>query len=942
MQQSKDKHTVRNPEKERKKIKQWKLKKALDSMKVRHELNKEVIVFQEHTRKFKNIEQNQAPVDQIQDDTLQSDVANDIPDREASESSLSSTVTRTNVRPRRIFVRESSSSDEQQLLKEGTPKDDDKINLESTHDETKVATADDNTKNLNKRSGNDSKPSSMTLIDIEDSHIESSSSTQQPPAKDALQEGDKTTFLRNADRHLTMALWDFDADDLKDSDDECPENDEDAESSFLPPNFRSLEEIRSQRRIENTEVKEILSEKKRKKQHIKDVKAYRKEKKKIQKAEKKQKKIEKKKEKKYNKQAKKTIKKARKAAKKRAKKGKKEIKKSKKAAKKRIKNDKKLIKLKIKEDKILSQLTNGGKKVKKPKRKIKFYRKRNHSCVIFALIGKYCCACLPLAPLENEGNVPEKGNEVAQKRKWDPDWDLVTVTADTYSVASCNDDNHSIASLKDIPEDNDPTTNQDLDPKDVFNLPGQSPEISLWPEWHILSFITSENGYPADEPATRYPRTYLDPEKMDTPHLLRAQHRGEIDRIPDIEYDLDVDKNIVSDDWVVIKTVRVPDDYREYEEMFTQEEWSEYFEKGTGPVAGQYRKGPQYSGDNSSNGGDDTTYEHTDFEVFVPLQEGKEIAAQKFREVKELASLKTGFGIELPCYGSSCDHEDEDHYDFQFPSPPSTPPLFNAISSHPLRSAMDFFTFKLESSLKLIEKTQNPLSWITRSAHRKYESDLSSVGSSTDEEIVSHREKMDHVSRRKKTDQKQIRYKRRTDENIVSSGEKEDRFKETALLVEPDTEYQKKDNESSKSTLSDGTSDSRSTIFDATSDSGSTIFDAASDSEFTLSDTTSESESEHNERGSLIKPTWTVTKSDIFHPISSDSDDSILETTWQRRKKVAKVGEASSQSKSSLMKGNKSKSNIILRALERTRRFLLSRSASKKSKKSTELLSLSY
>ena len=97
-------------------------------------------------------------------------------------------------------------------------------------------------------------------------------------------------------------------------------------------------------------------------------------------------------------------------------------------AKKRIK----LIKFKIKEDKILNQLANGGKKVKKPKRTIKFYRIRNHSYAIFALIGKYCCACLPLAPLENGEKISEEKNDAAQKRKWDPDWDLKTVTAGKY------------------------------------------------------------------------------------------------------------------------------------------------------------------------------------------------------------------------------------------------------------------------------------------------------------------------------------------------------------------------------------------------------------------------------------------------------------------------------------------------------------------------------
>ena len=58
---------------------------------------------------------------------------------------------------------------------------------------------------------------------------------------------------------------------------------------------------------------------------------------------------------------------------------------------------------------------------------------------------------------------------------------------------------------------------------------------------------------------------------------------------PDIEYDLDVDNDIVGDDWVAIKAVRLPGEYMwPYEERFTQPEWDEYFKYGTGNLSASF------------------------------------------------------------------------------------------------------------------------------------------------------------------------------------------------------------------------------------------------------------------------------------------------------------------------------------------------------------------
>ena len=151
------------------------------------------------------------------------------------------------------------------------------------------------------------------------------------------------------------------------------------------------------------------------------------------------------------------------------------------------------------------------------------------------------------------------------------------------------DDEGSLAYLNDDELDEEDFENDReadvCDLHDVYNLPGRSLNTKLWPPWHMLSFLNNENGYPANERGTRYPRTHLDPEYLDAPHLLYAQHRGEVPLRRDIVYDLDVDRDIVGDDWEAIQSVYIPSTHEEPlydDDEFFQCEWDQYFRSGTG------------------------------------------------------------------------------------------------------------------------------------------------------------------------------------------------------------------------------------------------------------------------------------------------------------------------------------------------------------------------
>ena len=106
------------------------------------------------------------------------------------------------------------------------------------------------------------------------------------------------------------------------------------------------------------------------------------------------------------------------------------------------------------------------------------------------------------------------------------------------------DDEGSLAYLNDE-EDEEDFENHHVadvyDLHDVYNLPGRSLNTKLWPPWHMLSFLNNENGYPANERGTRYPRTHLDPEYLDAPHLLYDSRR-----------------NSAGDDWEAIQSVYIP------------------------------------------------------------------------------------------------------------------------------------------------------------------------------------------------------------------------------------------------------------------------------------------------------------------------------------------------------------------------------------------------
>ena len=360
-----------------------KSKHELAAMSMRREQNQQIVA-----AKNKAIQEQQSTDDQLQDDSTSTS---------APEPSV-----------RRIQVIESSESEEiEKLMKE-----------------------DILPKNAQNYTGEEPRWSSTTSGSAKETDAlinDASNSANRPPVNDSLQEGDKKTFIRDVDRELIMELWDYGAEDLEDPDSESPDDDN-VKSSFLLKSNYSLQNAESEQLSE-----EKLTEKQLRKQLIKERKERRKESARMKKADKKRQKIEKKKIKTYNKAAKKNLKKAKKAAKKRNKKGKKETKKIDKEVKKRLKKDQTLLKLKAMEDNLLNEI-NGvvvlkKKKPKKPKKKIRFYRKRSHSSILFGLIGKYCCACLPLAPENDDTDIAkEEEEELGRKRKWDPDWDLKTVT----------------------------------------------------------------------------------------------------------------------------------------------------------------------------------------------------------------------------------------------------------------------------------------------------------------------------------------------------------------------------------------------------------------------------------------------------------------------------------------------------------------------------------
>ena len=164
-------------------------------------------------------------------------------------------------------------------------------------------------------------------------------------------------------------------------------------------------------KLSRKEKKEIAKENaKMKKEMLKNKKAELKERKSDAKAKLKAKRSFNKKMKKLDKVAKAETKKARKEARK-------ENKELKKVAEKRLKQDAKMLKLKSLEDKLYNQMN--GISSKKPKKRLRMYRKREYSHYIFQLLGNYCCACLPLSPLEEDEECNKGKRKVADQELWD-------------------------------------------------------------------------------------------------------------------------------------------------------------------------------------------------------------------------------------------------------------------------------------------------------------------------------------------------------------------------------------------------------------------------------------------------------------------------------------------------------------------------------------------